>query len=117
MQGVELIAVARLHHTATLVKNYFQNNFIKPELHLDATLQTSVDCAAMAKISIQAPAIAVGIKNANQLRKALKCPLSTAYALWSEKATSLHIDTLLKLCQAFKCSADVIIKNNRKKGR
>lgn len=61
------------------------------------------------KLSVIEPAAAAGITNASELHRASKLPMSTCYDLWAEKSEKVALDTLAKLCTAFKCGVETIL--------
>jgi DNA-binding Xre family transcriptional regulator len=72
----------------------------------------------MITIHVRAPAAAVGIINAHQLKKATGLGLATVYTLWGESITRIEFETLDKLCRVFKCSPnDVLVVKERGRRR
>jgi putative transcriptional regulator len=66
-------------------------------------------------LNLRKLAKAAGIKNAHQLVKATGFSVSTAYALWTEKAQGIEFATLDKLCQVLNCQpGDLLSQRNGK---
>lgn len=64
------------------------------------------------RLNLRERAKAAGIINAHQLVKATGFSVSTAYALWSEKAQGIEFATLDKLCDVLQCQPGDLIQRN-----
>jgi excisionase family DNA binding protein len=63
----------------------------------------------MIKIKVAEKALSLGFKNPFALQNALNLSPTVAARLWKGKFRKIGIDTLLKLCDLFKCQVDELL--------
>jgi excisionase family DNA binding protein len=63
----------------------------------------------MIKIKVAEKALSLGFKNPFALQNALSLSPTVAARLWKGKFRKIGIDTLLKLCDLFKCQVDELL--------